>query len=91
MEELRSCGGCRKTVISCCLCKKGRISKREAGKERRKEDVLEVSSVLLVNEDQVEVVAGGELFVDVAEGWSELEATEEESDGDRFACGVGRG
>jgi hypothetical protein len=48
--------------------------------------LLEVPSVLLVDEDQIEVVSGGELLVDVSEGRGEFEPAEEESDRDRFAC-----
>lgn len=47
---------------------------------------LEVSPVLLVDEDEVEVVARAELLVDVAEGWGELEPAEEQPDRYRLAC-----
>ena len=47
--------------------------------------LLEVSPVLLVDEDEVEVVAGRELLVHVPEGRREVEAAEEEAYGDGFA------
>jgi hypothetical protein len=55
------------------------------------ENALEIPSVLLVDQDQVEVVARAELFVDVAEGGSELEPAEEESDRYCLACRCRRG
>jgi len=55
--------------------------------ERKAElDVLEVAAVLLVDEDQVEVVARRELLVDVAERRRELEPAQEQPDRDRLAC-----
>ncbi len=48
--------------------------------------LLKVASVFLVDEDEVEVVARAELFVDVAEGGRELKAAEEEADGDGLAA-----
>jgi len=48
--------------------------------------LLKVPPVLLVDEDEVEVIPRAELFVDVAEGGCEVEAAEEEPDGDRFAA-----
>lgn len=51
--------------------------------------LLKVASVFLVDEDEVEVVARAELFVDVAEGGRELKAAEEEADGDGLAADGG--
>lgn len=56
------------------------LSAKERGvslwcRERRTRDVLEITTVLLVNEDEVEVVPGTELLVDVSEGWCEFEAS----------------
>jgi hypothetical protein len=48
--------------------------------------LLEISPVFLINEDKVEVVARRELLVDVAEGWGEVKAAEEEADRYRFAA-----
>jgi hypothetical protein len=63
------------------------VSQQGGGKRgERKASLLEVSSVLLVNEDQVQVVPCRELLVDVTECWCELEAAKEESDWDRLAC-----
>jgi len=47
--------------------------------------LLEVASVLFVNEDEVEVVTRAELFVHVAECRRQVKPAEEQSDWDRFA------
>ena len=47
--------------------------------------LLEVPPVLLVDEDEVEVISRAELLVHVAERRRQVEAPEEESDGDRLA------
>lgn len=49
--------------------------------------LFEVAASVLVNEDETEVVAGGVFLVDFAEGGGQVEAAEEEADGDCFACG----
>ena len=51
--------------------------------------LLEIATVLLVDQDEVEVVSRAELLVHVAEGRGEVETTQEESDGDglSYACG----
>lgn len=66
------------------------LKPRQSEKEDKgdQEDALEVPPVLLVDQDQVEVVPRRELLVDVAEGRSELEAAEEQSNRDRLACQV---
>lgn len=49
--------------------------------------LLEVAAGVLVDEDEGEVVAGGVFLVDFAESRGEVEAAEEEADGDGFAAG----
>lgn len=44
--------------------------------------LLEIPPILLINQHEVQVVAGTELLVDVAESWGEVKAAEEEADGD---------
>lgn len=39
--------------------------------------LLEVSSVLLVNKDKIEVISDAELLVDFSESWRQIESTEE--------------
>ena len=50
--------------------------------------LLEVPPVLLVDEDEVEVISRAELLVHVAERRRQVEAPEEEPDGDRLAYAV---
>ena len=50
--------------------------------------MLEVPPVFLVDEDEVEVISRAELLVHVAERRRQVEAPEEESDGDRLAYAV---
>ena len=47
--------------------------------------LFEVSPVLLVNEDKVKVITGSEFLVDVAEGWRQVKATKEYTNGDGLA------
>jgi hypothetical protein len=51
--------------------------------------LLEISPCVFVDEDEGQVVAHTVLFVDFAEGRGEVEAAEEEADGDCFAAGGG--
>ena len=51
--------------------------------------LLKVTPVFLVDEDEVEVVAGAKLFVHVPEGGGEFKAAEEEADGDGLAADGG--
>lgn len=44
--------------------------------------LLEVSSVLLVNKDKIEVISDAELLVDFSESWRQIESTEEQTDRD---------
>ena len=53
--------------------------------------LLEVAALLVVDEHQVEVVAHGELLVDVPHGGCELVARQEEADGDGLSCRARRG
>ena len=48
--------------------------------------LLEVSPILLINQDQVEVVSYTELLVHLAERWCQVEATEEQANGNGFTC-----
>ncbi len=48
--------------------------------------LLKVSPVLLVNENKIQVVAYAELLVHFTEGWCEVEAAEEETNGYGFSC-----
>jgi len=47
--------------------------------------LLEIPPILLIDQYQIQVIPRRELLVHVSEGWSELEATEEQSDGDSLA------
>lgn len=49
--------------------------------------LLEIASVLLVDQDEVEVVPCAELLVHVPEGGREVEAAQEESNRDGFSYG----
>ena len=49
--------------------------------------LLEVATGVFVNEDERKVVASRVLLVHLAEGWGEVEAAEEETDGDCLAAG----
>lgn len=75
----------RYTVISCCLIVGDEsVPDMRGGRERG--DALEVPTVLLVNENEIEVVPRAELLVDIAEGGSELKATEEQPDRNCLSC-----
>ena len=59
---------------------------KESMNDRRKTHLLlEVPPVLLVDEDEVEVISRAKLLVHVAERRRQVEAPEEEPDGDRLA------
>lgn len=47
--------------------------------------LLEVPPVLFIDKDQAEEVACGEFLVNVAEGWGQLEASQEQADGNGLA------
>lgn len=49
--------------------------------------LLEIASLLVVDQHQVEVVAHRELLVDIPHGGGELVARQEEPDGDGLTCG----
>ena len=51
--------------------------------------LLKVPAGVLVDQHEGEVVAGAELFVHLAEGGGQVEAAEEEPNGNRFAAGWG--
>ena len=48
--------------------------------------LLEVASVLFINQHQVEVIAHRELFVDLPHRRRQIVAAEEQADGDGFSC-----
>jgi hypothetical protein len=48
--------------------------------------LLKVPSVLLVNQNKIEIVSCAELLVDVSECRSQLKASQKESNGNRLAC-----
>ncbi len=54
-------------------------------REIRTHLLLEVSSLLLVNENQVKVISHGELLVDVPHGGGEVVAREKDADRYRLA------
>ena len=47
--------------------------------------LLEVSPILFIDKDEIEIVTRAELLVQIAEGRSEVEAAQEEADRDRLA------
>lgn len=47
--------------------------------------LLEVTSVLFVDEDEVKVITRAELFVHVAERWRQVKPAQKQPDWDRFA------
>lgn len=66
-----------------------RTSEADTGAERWEEPplaVLEIPSVLLVDQDQVEVIPSRELLVHVPERRREFKPAEEEADRNRLAC-----
>ena len=58
----------------------------QRGKRKDAYLLLEVPPVLLVDEDEVEVVARAELLVHVAERRRQIEPAEEQADRDRLPC-----
>jgi hypothetical protein len=48
--------------------------------------LLEVPTVLFVNEHQIEVISRAKLFIHVPERWRQVKSAEEESDGYCFPC-----
>lgn len=50
--------------------------------------LLEISPILFVNQDEIEVVANAEFLVNLSERWGEVEATQEKSNRDDFAFRV---
>jgi hypothetical protein len=51
--------------------------------------LFEVPPIFLVDQDQIEIITGGEFLVDVSESRCEIEAAEEEPDGDCLASDGG--
>jgi len=47
--------------------------------------LFKVSSAVVIDQDETQIISGRELFVDVFESWGQIEPSEEEPDRDGFA------
>ena len=48
--------------------------------------LFKVTPIFLVDQNQVEIISRAELFVHIAEGWRQVKASEEQTDGYSFTC-----
>lgn len=59
--------------------------KRTLKSERRTYLLLEVTPILFINEDQIQVIASAEFLIHVSERWRQIKATKEQPDRNRLA------